>query len=100
MAEDTRELLPRDMRHARARASTPPPSQRDMARLLCTSQPQIARLERGKLSARGLLREVVLAFILAQGRGADLRKALDRSTPPGERLACVFRAAYPEEATK
>ena len=93
-------IEPKDIRHARARASHPgdaPPSQRDLARLFCTNQSVVARIERGRRQARGVLRVLALVLTLATARGPLPRKCFDPRTPPGERLAALFRAAYPEE---
>jgi hypothetical protein len=57
-------------------------------------------LEKGRQRARGLIREVYLALLLAAASGVDLRAAFDRTRPRGRRLAAVFAAAYPEEKTE
>ena len=95
---DPPELSPAALRRARARAGNPAPSQRDVAALFGVTQPLIAYLERGRRQVPRVLVPLYLALVLATARpGVDLRRVFDRRAPEAERLAVLFRVAYPEE---
>lgn len=87
-------MTPADIRRLRARLGTPPPSQGRLGELLAVDATVVHRLERGHRSARGLVREVLLALQLVIARGGDPGDALDRGRSRGERLAALFRRAY------
>ncbi|MDC0720668.1 helix-turn-helix domain-containing protein [Nannocystis bainbridge] len=71
-------------------------SQRELADLLGLDRCTVSRLEAGRREARGLVREVYLALLLASARGVDLSAVLDRARSRGLRLLALFRGAYDE----
>lgn len=87
-------MTPLRLRWLRARIGAP--SQRTVASLLAVAASTLHRLERGRRSARGLVLDVLLALAVAAERGADLGPVLDARRSRAERLAALFRLAYPE----